>query len=163
VRKVHRGCGEHEILVSDTQSGLYSVDSRTGNILTGYKGISGAVTSMACVASSHFASVSLDRFIRLHVAYPLPPGPKDRPAFEKRGDNEKTPLKFFLKSAPTAIEWDGMLNDPQGSSSTAKHITSDYREADDDDWDEMNIVVDKSDVSESDAEEERSAVRPRRR
>jgi hypothetical protein len=118
---------------------------------------------MACVSSSHFASVSLDRFFRLHVAYPLPSDPKERPTFEKRGNNEKTPLKIFLKSTPTAIAWDGVLDDLEVSSNTGQGATSDNEGPDDDVWDGMDVVADEGKASESDEEEVQAAVRPRRK
>jgi len=145
-----------EILISDTQSGLYSVDSRTGKILTGYKGISGAVCNLASVSSSHFASVSLDRFFRLHIAYPPPSNPNERSKFEKRGDKEKTPLKIFLKSTPTAVAWDSRT---QVSSQTDADATSDNE--DDNEWDGMDVVADQGDADESDDEGVPAAIRPR--
>lgn len=167
--------------MSDTQSGLYSVDTRTGKILTGYKGelsrgsplnyinlehfagISGAVNSIVAIPSNsnglgaQFASVALDRFFRLHAAYPLPEDPKDRLTIEKRSETEKTPLKIFLKSTPTAVAWDGILDDSRGVSGTNVDATDDDDDdvsgPEDEDWDGMDVVVDDDDESESDTEE----------
>lgn len=118
---------------------------------------------MTCVPRSQFASISLDRFFRLHVAYPPPADLKERPTFEKRGDNEKTPLKIFLKSTPTAIAWDSVLNDFEVSSNTGQGDMSDNQGADDDDWNGMDVVADEGGTSESDEEELSAAVRPRHR
>lgn len=123
-------------------------------------GISGAVHNLASVSSSHFASVSLDRFFRLHVAYPPPSDPKERLTFEKRGDNEKTPLKIFLKSTPTAVAWDGRLTDLHVPSKTDADAASDNEE-DDNEWDGMDVVADEGDTDESDDEGVPAAIRPR--
>ena len=125
-------------------------------------GISGSINSLACVLGSHFGSVSLDRFFRLHIAYLPPSDPKERPTSEKRGDDEKTPLKIFLKSTPTAVVWDGMLKDAQMSPDAGKDTASDNEEINDDEWDGMDVVTDEGGASESDDEVAPAAVRPKR-
>ncbi|KAF8321559.1 hypothetical protein DL93DRAFT_2152166 [Clavulina sp. PMI_390] len=184
VQKVQRGCSEHEILVSDTQSGLYSVDTRTGKIMTGYKGISGAINSFAPIQStslnsgSCFASVALDRFFRLHLAYPFPASPSDKPVVEKRSDNDKTPLKIFVKSTPTAVVWDGVASSigegehrfgANDGGDDDSEDDGDESEEEDEDWDGMDVVnedgedeEEDEDSADEDEDEEPAPVRRKR-
>lgn len=157
-----------EVLVSDIQSGLYSVDTRTGKILCGYKGISGAINALVAIpASSHstpqFASTSLDRYFRLHTAYPAPSDPKQHPSVERRSEADKTPLKVFLKGTPTALVWDGVLDEAVAS---VDDESEDDEEEEDEDWGGMDVVADgregAEDESESEDEQDPRVVRPRR-
>ncbi|KAI0302244.1 hypothetical protein BC826DRAFT_987995 [Russula brevipes] len=44
---VQKGFHDNEVFVSDQKSNLFAVDTRNGRVVYGYKGIAGAVTSMA--------------------------------------------------------------------------------------------------------------------
>lgn len=63
-------------------------------------GISGAVNSLA-VAPSLLASVSLDRFTRIHSTYP--PAAEVGKQQEEKGT---TPDKVYMITVPTVVVWD---------------------------------------------------------
>lgn len=114
---------------------------------------------------NHFASVALDRFFRLHTTYPLPADVKDRPNVEKRSELEKTPIKVFMKSTPTAVVWDGVLDNVNDVSVPLGGNDEDLEEDEDEDWDEMDVVADEVGSSDSESEsgaEEPASVRPKR-
>lgn len=73
-----------------------------------------------------------------------------------------------MKSTPTAVVWDGVLDDVNDTSVPMGSNDEDNAEDEDEDWDEMDVVADEAgdsdseSQSESDAEEEPAAVRPKR-
>jgi len=99
VKVVEKGLSEHQVFVSDQGTNLFALDLRTGGITYGYKGISGAVNSLT-LSPSFLASVSLDRFTRIHSIYPPAEVGKQQ---EERG----TVLdKVYMTTVPTAVVWD---------------------------------------------------------
>ncbi|KIK93159.1 hypothetical protein PAXRUDRAFT_12812 [Paxillus rubicundulus Ve08.2h10] len=100
VRSVEKGFLEHQVFVSDQGTNLFALDLRNGGIIYGYKGISGAVNS-AAAAPSFLASVSLDRYIRIHSTFP-PPAEVGQQQEEKG-----TVLhRVYMTTAPTVVIWD---------------------------------------------------------
>ncbi|KAF9246568.1 hypothetical protein BU15DRAFT_39865 [Melanogaster broomeanus] len=100
VKSVEKGTSEHEVFLSDQGTNLFSLDLRNGGIVYAYKGISGAVTSVAA-APSFLASVSLDRYTRIHSTFP-PPAEVGKQV-EERG----TVLdKAYMTAVPTVVIWD---------------------------------------------------------
>lgn len=63
-------------------------------------GISGAISGMA-PTPNYLASISLDRFFRLHTMHEPPASPG--PAAQKKG---QTVSKTYVKSIPTVVVWD---------------------------------------------------------
>ncbi|KAI0818558.1 hypothetical protein BC629DRAFT_1635128 [Irpex lacteus] len=101
---VENGLNEHQVFVSDRGSNLYALDLRNGKITFGYKGFSGAVTSIA-VSPSFLASTAEDRYVRLHSTYP--PAAQVGQQQEHKGEVlEKT----YAKVVPTVVLWDGVDN-----------------------------------------------------
>ncbi|KAG8931224.1 hypothetical protein FRC02_003039 [Tulasnella sp. 418] len=128
VRHIANGLNEHQIFLSDNTSSLLSLDLRTGRPLYSYHHISGSITCVAPTSTNHIASVSLDRFFRIHTA-PSPP--------TKAGENQSVlnkagvVIKAFTKSTPHVVVWDeevGFGNDEDLSSDEG-----------DDVWDNMEI------------------------
>lgn len=58
--------GEHQLLYADTMSNVGMIDVRTGRVAAHFKGFSGAATDLVALGNHHVASVSLDRFLRVH-------------------------------------------------------------------------------------------------
>lgn len=106
---------------------MYSIDLRTGGILYSYKGISGAVTSISPLSTTHMVSTSFDRYCRIHTVVPPPSRPGSN--LERRGGIiEKT----YLTSVPTVIVWD--------QQKTSKTTIDDNTLEHDDLWDQMEHV-----------------------
>ncbi|KAF8136311.1 WD40-repeat-containing domain protein [Boletus edulis] len=107
VKSVENGLVEHDpavissqIFVSDQGTNVFAFDLRNGRVSYGYKGISGAVNSLA-VAPSFLASVSLDRFTRIHSTFP--------PATEVGKQQEEKGIvldKVYMTTVPTVVVWD---------------------------------------------------------
>ncbi|KIJ69458.1 hypothetical protein HYDPIDRAFT_79428, partial [Hydnomerulius pinastri MD-312] len=106
VRSVEKGLSEHEAFVSDQGTNLFSVDLRNGGIVYGYKGISGAVNSVAA-APAFLASVSLDRYTRIHSTFP-PPVEVGKQQSEKGTILEKV----YMTTVPTVVIWDQSVGKP---------------------------------------------------
>lgn len=136
VNKVEKGFAEHEIFISDKGSNLFSLDLRSGGILCGYKGLSGAVTSLApsptCVAST-----CLDRFARIHSN--TTPPQQVRGQVEKRGEVVD---KVYTKSIPTIVVWDGDV-----SSASDRDAKQEDESGDDNVWGTLENVGD-SDIED---------------
>jgi len=66
----------------------------------GYKGLSGAVTSIA-PSPSIIASTALDRYVRIHSTFP----PPQQLGQQQEGKGEVLE-RAFMKSTPTVIIWD---------------------------------------------------------
>ncbi|KIM87003.1 hypothetical protein PILCRDRAFT_815437 [Piloderma croceum F 1598] len=101
VKKVEKGFAEHEVFVSDKGCNLLALDLRNGAVLCGYKGLSGAVTSIAS-SPTFVASAALDRFARVHSTSVLPQQAGQQ--VEKKGEVLD---KVYTKSIPTIVIWDG--------------------------------------------------------
>jgi len=100
VKALEKGFSEYQLFVSDSGSTLSSIDLRTGSILHRYKGISGAVTSIA-PSLTVMLSVSLDRFARVCSILPPP-----RKVGENQDYKPKVLGKCYLSSTPTVVLWD---------------------------------------------------------
>ncbi|KAH7930829.1 hypothetical protein BV22DRAFT_1190936 [Leucogyrophana mollusca] len=145
VRAVEKGFREHELFVSDQASHMFALDLRNGGIAYGYKGISGTVTALAST-TTHVASVSLDRYTRIHSTFPLPD------QLGQQQEQKGTVLeKVFMTSVPTVIVWD---EDTQATPMTTDDAED---EGGEDVWDGMK------NVGESDDEEEAREDKPKRK
>ncbi|KAI0256903.1 hypothetical protein BJV78DRAFT_316372 [Lactifluus subvellereus] len=78
---VEKGFHENEVFVSDQTSNLFAVDTRNGRVIYGYKGLAGAITSMA-PSPAGLASTARDRYARVHSTYP-PPSEAGQPQDDK--------------------------------------------------------------------------------
>ncbi|TFK54936.1 hypothetical protein OE88DRAFT_1653508 [Heliocybe sulcata] len=129
VKLVQKGYNEHEVFVADQGSNLFAMDLRNGRVLYGYKGMSGAISSVAA-GESVLGSVCLDRFFRLHSTKPPPDDPKERQ--EERGEVLD---KVYMHSIPTVVVWDADASDAEGRKSDEDDVE---KQSDDDDvWDNM--------------------------
>ncbi|KAI0341727.1 hypothetical protein BDW22DRAFT_1332193 [Trametopsis cervina] len=125
---IENGLTEHQVFVSDRGSNLYALDLRNGNVTFGYKGFSGAVTSMAS-CPSFLASAAEDRYVRFHSTFP-PPTQIGQQQEHKGAVLEKA----YVKVVPTVVVWD-RVNDV----STKGRNAEDEEDEDNEDgvWDEM--------------------------
>ncbi|KAF7793038.1 hypothetical protein EIP86_004143 [Pleurotus ostreatoroseus] len=101
---VEVGLCDHQAFVADCGSNLYALDLRNGQISYGYKGVSGAITSVA-VAPSFLVSSSSDRFLRLHSTYP-----PTESAGGQQEDKGQVLNKSYVKVTPTVVVWDNEAN-----------------------------------------------------
>ncbi|KAF9532933.1 hypothetical protein CPB83DRAFT_846612 [Crepidotus variabilis] len=131
VKVVEKGFSEHEIFVADGGSSLYAVDVRTGGILNGYKGISGAVTSIAS-SPTFMASTSLDRFGRIHST--IAPPAKAGAHQEKRGEVLD---KIFMNTTPTVVVWDQCTTATKNKLQPNEEVSEDDEE---DTWNQMENI-----------------------
>ncbi|KIM49170.1 hypothetical protein M413DRAFT_98830 [Hebeloma cylindrosporum] len=122
---IEKGMSENELFMSDNGSNLFSVDLRTGGILCGYKGISGAITSIA-TSPGGMVSTALDRYARVHSVFP----PPERAGSHQERKGEVLD-KTYLNSVPTVVVWDRRLSDKP---SVSPH------EQDDEVWNNMEHV-----------------------
>ncbi|RDB21318.1 WD repeat-containing protein 74 [Hypsizygus marmoreus] len=127
IKTVEKGMSEHELFVSDHGYNLFAVDLRNGSIIYGYKGLSGAVSSIA-PSPSVLGSASLDRFARIHSTFPPPLQAGHRQ--ERKGEVLE---KVFLKSTPTVIVWDQVVTPTTGPMAAAEE---------DDIWETMENIED---------------------
>lgn len=89
-------------------------------------GLSGAITSISPLSTTHIVSTSHDRYFRIHTVVPPPSQPGCN--LERRGGIIE---KAYLTCVPTAVAWD------QRKTST----TIDDKNLEDDDlWDKMEHV-----------------------
>ncbi|KAK0210700.1 hypothetical protein DFS33DRAFT_1405366 [Desarmillaria ectypa] len=142
VQTVEKGFSDHEAFVSDNGNSMFSVDLRTGRVLYGYHGMSGAVSSMA-PSPTVLASTSLDRYFRLHSTAP-PPSEIGQNS-EERGQILD---KVYSKSIPTVIVWDG---------DTAAASMADASASNEDDavWNAMENIGERNDDSDSELNDTR--------
>lgn len=142
---VAKGHSEHEVFVSDQASSLFAVDARNGRVVYGYKGIAGAVTSMA-PSPAGLVSTALDRYARVHSTYP-PPAEAGQPQ-----DNKGTVLdKVYLKSVPTCVVWDEVAGEDADHGDGTKRrdgAGADSDGSDADVWKGMQVAEDSGDESE---------------
>ncbi|OCH95506.1 hypothetical protein OBBRIDRAFT_809688 [Obba rivulosa] len=104
IKNVQKGYTENEIFVSDHGCNLFAADLRNGKVIYGYQGLSGAITSMT-TSGSLLASVSQDRFVRLHSTFPPPPEAGHRQ--EQKGEILE---KVYLKVIPTVVASDDVAD-----------------------------------------------------
>ncbi|PPQ78075.1 hypothetical protein CVT25_015609 [Psilocybe cyanescens] len=124
VKALEKGLSEYEIFMSDNGSNLSSIDLRTGGVLYSYKGISGAVSSIA-QSPNVLVSTSMDRYARVHSVVPPPVVAKAHQ--EQKGQVLE---KSYITSMPTAVVWDKQTP-----------VEVDTKETNDDDvWDTMEHV-----------------------
>ncbi|KAK7014906.1 WD repeat-containing protein 74 [Favolaschia claudopus] len=130
--KVEKGLANHEVFVSDHGSNLFALDTRNGRIVYSYKGLSGAVTSMA-PSPSLLVSAALDRYCRMHTSFapPLEAGKNQ----EHKGEVIE---KVFMTSVPSVVAWDCVEAETPAPQPEAE---------DDDVWDGMENVKDSDDES----------------
>ncbi|KAJ3761072.1 WD40-repeat-containing domain protein [Lentinula raphanica] len=132
VEALEQGFNQHEIFVSDSGSNLSALDLRNGRVLYSYKGLAGAVSSIA-PSPTLMVSVAKDRYCRVHSVFPAPDQPGERQ--EHRGEVLE---KIYTKSIPTVVVWD--------RSSTQKALLKGSEEidkdSDEDIWDNMQDVDD---------------------
>lgn len=88
---------------------------------------------------NYLASVSLDRFFRLHTMHEPPATPG--PAAQKKG---QTVSKVYVKSIPTVVVWDEDDAVPVVSKDDAQS------DVDEEVWDAMGVVGDDNQSEESD-------------
>ncbi|TIB83185.1 hypothetical protein E3Q06_03016 [Wallemia mellicola] len=105
VRYLRRGEHEYNVFVSDNNSNLFNVDIRNLKLINGYKGIGGAINTIAPTPYKEISlSGAMDKYLRLHTSI-VPP--------EILGKNPTTKAnifsKVFVKSTPTVLEWDGVI------------------------------------------------------
>ncbi|KAL1746364.1 hypothetical protein HDZ31DRAFT_34290 [Schizophyllum fasciatum] len=133
VRAVQKGLNDHELFVSDQGSNLLSLDLRNGHVAYSYKGIAGAIVSMA-PAPSLLASAGMDRLVRVHTTFPPQLGQQDH-----KGDVVQ---KAFAKSVPTVVAWDGRVAEPH---TLAKDLEEkEEKEETDRLWEEMEGAEDEA-------------------
>lgn len=145
INAVEKGFNEHEALVTDQGSSIFSLDLRNGRVAYGYKGLSGAATSLA-PSPTVLASVALDRYARIHSTFPPAESGQQQ---EHKGRVLET---VFMKSTPTVVVWD---QDSSNMETNTLNESDDNGEAEDDVWDDMESVQDEG----SDAEDDRSKRR----
>ncbi|KAH8980937.1 hypothetical protein EDB86DRAFT_2978133 [Lactarius hatsudake] len=142
---IAKGHDEHEVFVSDQTSSLFAVDARNGRVIYGYKGIAGAITSMA-PSPAGLVSTALDRYARVHSTYP-PPAEAGQPQ-----NNKGTVLeKVYLKSIPTCVVWDEVEGEDVDHHSDGMRRDSagaDSEGSDADVWEGMQMAEDSGDESE---------------
>ncbi|KAI0064617.1 hypothetical protein BV25DRAFT_1781958, partial [Artomyces pyxidatus] len=132
IRAVENGFHDHEIFVADNGSNLFALDTRTGRVVYGYKGLAGAVTSIA-PSPSVMVSTSLDRYIRVHSAFPpVEPGQQQ----DHKGEVRE---KVYVKSVPTAVVWDQVLD---AEDLRPRADNDDGSEDDDEVWEGMEEAED---------------------
>jgi ribosome biogenesis protein NSA1 len=129
-----------EAFVGDQGCNLLALDLRTGHTIYSYKGLSGAITSLAVTPCGHLASTSNDHFFRLHSTHPPPEmvGAQQ----EKKG---AVLCQAYNMVAMNAVVWDGIPEE------TVHAIVSDDEEAKEEDegdvWEGMQGVSDDDDES----------------
>ncbi|ESK96927.1 hypothetical protein Moror_6505 [Moniliophthora roreri MCA 2997] len=136
VKAIECGLNEHEAFVSDGGSNLFSLDLRNGRISYAYKGISGAVTSIA-PSTSVMATVAQDRFIRIHSVHPPP-----MEVGKQQKQKDEVLDKIYAKIMPTVIVWDQCT---VKESSRTFHADEDYEDV----WNGMEEIGDDSDGEHS--------------
>jgi len=137
ISTLQKGFTEHEAFVADHGGNLSALDLRNGQVAYGYKGIAGAVTSIA-PSPSILASVSLDRFARIHSTFPLP-----LKAGQQQEQKGQVLERIFTTSVPTAIIWD------QSDSVRTLADAEEQKDGDEDVWEGLENIENDSDVEEN--------------
>ncbi|KZT26250.1 hypothetical protein NEOLEDRAFT_1132280 [Neolentinus lepideus HHB14362 ss-1] len=139
VKLVEKGYHDNEVFVADQGCNLFAVDMRNGRVLYGYKGMSGAVSSVAS-APSLLGSVSLDRFFRLHTTKPPPEDAKQRQ--EEKGEVVD---KVYMRSIPTVVVWDVDVPDTDKQKMPVEDDLGEEYDGDADDvWDHMEQTAQRN-------------------
>ncbi|KAF9464656.1 hypothetical protein BDZ94DRAFT_1255604 [Collybia nuda] len=133
VKTLENGIFEHQVFVSDYGYNLWTLDMRNGQIIYGYRGLSGAVTSIAS-SPSVMASTALDRYTRIHSTFPPPK--EEGKQQERKGD---VLAKIFMNGTPTVIAWD---QNEETNSATPNHNVNE-----DDIWENMDPVEDMDEAT----------------
>jgi len=156
VSVLKNGLHEHELFLASSQSTVSCLDLRNGRLLYSYKGISGAVNSLA-PSGSHIVSTSLDRLVRLHSTSPPP-----QEAGGAREDTSKPAVldKLFWKFTPTVVCWDGEM-EVEGHGNDKEGNRGSDEDDDEEMWNEMGIASD--DDSDESKDESRSKAKRRKR
>ncbi|KAJ7097974.1 hypothetical protein B0H15DRAFT_901941 [Mycena belliarum] len=131
IKVIEKGHAEHEAFLGDHGCNLLSLDLRNGRVLYSYKGLSGAVTSVA-PSPSLLVSTSLDRYSRIHSTFPPP-----SEAGQNQDNKGQVVDKVFMTSVPTVVVWDG---------NAALSPVPEIDAADDNVWDGMQSVEDETDT-----------------
>ncbi|KAL0580239.1 hypothetical protein V5O48_001744 [Marasmius crinis-equi] len=131
VRVVESGYTEHQAFVGDGSSNLFAIDLRSGGVMYAYKGLSGAVSSIA-PSKTVMLSTAQDRFVRLHSVFSPPPQVGQQQ--EVKG---QVVDKMYMKSMPTVVAWDHDSTPPAA-------VSSSESDAEDGDvWEAMEEVEDE--------------------
>ncbi|KAI0748016.1 hypothetical protein C8Q80DRAFT_709953 [Daedaleopsis nitida] len=147
ISTVEKGFHDHEVFVADHGCTLSALDVRSGRTIYAYKGISGAVSSVA-PAQSFMASTSQDRFVRLHSTF----GPPQEVGQQQ--DHKGDVLdKLYMKVTPTVVVWDD--RDAIGLATPDQE-----EEGGDDVWDTMQAV--ESDDEDDGRQESRKEKKTRK-
>jgi ribosome biogenesis protein NSA1 len=128
-----------QALVSDHGCNLFALDLRNGKISYGYKGLSGAVTSIA-TSPTLLVSAAEDRFLRLHSTFPPPPQISQQQ--EQKGEVLD---KLYMKVKPTVVIWDE-LTDATAEDDIAAKVEGSEDEDGDDVWDKLENVDSEDDL-----------------
>jgi len=137
--------------MSDQGTNVFALDLRTGGVLYGYKGIAGAVCSLAAAASGHLASAALDRYVRIHSTA-APPATAGQAQPIRGAVLERA----FMTTVPTAVAWDSSYIPP---STPAKRVKEDDGEVGDDededveDGGDVDAVLEGMQVVEDESDE----------
>ncbi|GBE82339.1 WD40-repeat-containing domain protein [Sparassis latifolia] len=100
ISQVEAGFSEHELFVADQRCDLSALDLRNGKTIYSYKALAGAVTSLA-PSPGLLASVSQDRFLRLHSTYTPP-----EEVGQQQSKKGEVLDKVYMKVTPTFVAWD---------------------------------------------------------
>jgi len=147
---IEKGFHEHEVFVSDQTTNLFAVDMRKGRVIYGYKGLAGAVTSMA-PSPAGLISTSLDRYARVHSTY-SPPSEAGQPQDEKGTILEKV----YMKSIPTCVVWDGVTEEEDDDHRMRPGDNDGNGSGEDEDlWEGMPVVEESENEGESEGQGQR--------
>lgn len=126
-----------QVFAADHGCNLLALDLRNGQVSYGYKGLSGAVTSLA-PSPALLASAAEDRFLRLHSTFAPPAKAGDQQ--EHKGEVLD---KLYMKVKPTVVLWDGRADgaaeEKEGSGEEREEDGSED-ENEDDVWNKMQEV-----------------------
>ncbi|KAF7778767.1 hypothetical protein Agabi119p4_3112 [Agaricus bisporus var. burnettii] len=140
IQVVKKGLHAHELFASDCGTNLFSIDLRNGRTICAYKGLSGAVTSIA-PSSGIMASTANDRYARIHSTFPPPA--REGQNIDRKGEVSE---KIYVASMPTVVIWDYTFDDASKDGALPS-------EEDDDVWNDLE------EVGDSDAETGRGKKR----
>ncbi|KAN0140840.1 WD40-repeat-containing domain protein [Lactarius tabidus] len=143
IGSIAKGHNEHEVFASDQTSSLFAVDARNGRVIYGYKGIAGAVTSIA-PSPTGLVSTALDRYARVHSTYP-PPTEVGQPQ-----DNKGAVLeRVYMKSVPTCVIWDEVAGEDADKGDGKLRDDAEVDSDTDDIWEGMPVAEDSEDEGDS--------------
>ncbi|TFK76495.1 hypothetical protein BDN72DRAFT_785446 [Pluteus cervinus] len=131
IKLIQPGSQENQVFFADSGCNLSCIDIRNGRVAYSYKGMSGAVNSIA-VTPHTLASTAHDRYMRIHTHFPVSePGEQQ----EVKGEIVE---KHFATSIPTAVV---AYQSPQVQNEREPE------EGDEDGiWDEIELVEEDSDT-----------------